>query len=136
MSPNLELVVSNLIGLGIDVGYNHTQVFLEDTCLDTVKEDDSVDQIREKIISGCSWLKKANERVLEHLEAEVIKPQWCLQSVSVILKKSNGFDMLSPKEIEESVEGEALDKLLEDLDLVDELLDINISIQQPWNTTT
>ena len=39
--------------------------------------------------------------------------------------------MLSPKEIEETVEGEALDKLLEDLDLVDELLDINVSIEQP-----
>ena len=75
MSPNLELVVSDLIGLGIDIGYNHTYIFLEDTCFATVKKDDSVDQIREKIISGCSELKKVNERILEHIEAEVIKPQ-------------------------------------------------------------
>ena len=136
MSPNLELVISDLIGLGIDVGYNHTQFFIEDTCLTTVKEDDSVDQIKEKILSGCSELKKVNERVLEHLEVVFIKPQWCLQSVSVILKKLNGFDMLSPKEIEEAVEGEALDKLIEYLDLVDELLDINVPIEKPWNTTT
>jgi len=75
MSPNLELVISDLIGLGIDVGYNHTQFFIEDTCLTTVKEDDSVDQIKEKILSGCSELKKVNERVLEHLEVVFIKPQ-------------------------------------------------------------
>ena len=75
MSPHLELVGSGLIGRGIDVGYDHTHVFIEDTCLATVKEDDSVDQIREKVISGCSELKKANERIFEHIEAEVIKPQ-------------------------------------------------------------
>jgi len=39
--------------------------------------------------------------------------------------------MLSPKEIEEAVEGEALDKLIEYLDLVDELLDINVPIEKP-----
>ena len=39
--------------------------------------------------------------------------------------------MLSPKEIAEALEEEELDKLLEDLDLVDELLDINIPIEQP-----
>ena len=41
------------------------------------------------------------------------------------------FDILSSKDIEE-----AQNKLLEDLDLVDELLDINIPIDQPWKTTT
>ena len=44
--------------------------------------------------------------------------------------------MLSPKEIEKALEGEALDKLLENLDLVDELLDISVPNEQQWNITT
>ena len=76
-SPNLELVVSDLIGQGIDFGYNHTQVFLEDDGLGIVKEDIPVDQIREEIISGCLELKKSNEQILEHLKPEFIKYQWC-----------------------------------------------------------
>ena len=39
--------------------------------------------------------------------------------------------MLSAKEILEALEKEALDKLLEDLDLVDVLLEINFPIEQP-----
>ena len=78
MILHLELVVSDLIGLCIDISNNHTQESLEDNYVATVKEDISFDQIREKIISGCLELKKINEMILEHLKAKVFKPQLCL----------------------------------------------------------
>lgn len=68
-------MASEIIGRDTDLGYNHTQIFLEDTCISIVKEDNFVDQISKRAISFYSELKKVNEKILEHIEADFIKFQ-------------------------------------------------------------